>query len=288
MRRTVLRRLAAGAAGALAVLAAAAPPAVAAPPPSCAVGVFLSGVSDRSPAEPLGGQRVLGDVFVFAESAGAELASVTFTLTAPDGTVRTAVERHEGFDLATTGPDGTARPLRTTELPDGEHTVQATWTYASGSAGACAEAGRTATRTFTVDNSRSCAVGFYVSDSPDRRDARPLDGQRLTGDAFVFLDAVRRPRQELSDLTAVLDTATFVVQPYNGPGRVLEQVETYAPFDLRTTAADGRARALRTSLIAPGEYTAVASFAFKDETIFGCGDSSHGTAANFTIGAPGV
>jgi hypothetical protein len=266
---------------ALALLALA-PAASAAPP--CTVDVFVSDHDDRADAERLEGKTVLGDVFVFAETAGAPLSQVTFTLSGAEGPLRTVVEDHLEWDLGTTEDDGRARPLPTTDLPDGTYTLLTEWVYAD-SAG-CEGETTTSTTQFTVDNARTCRVNMVVSGSSNRRGADFLDGKRLTGDAHVFLDAPDRLKQERSEKTAVIDQVAFTL--YRDGVEVLRAVEGHASFDLLGTLGNGRARPLRTSLLPPGDYVLNAEWVFKDESIFGCGDVNKATNANFTVGADGV
>ncbi len=267
---------------AIAAFAAAAAPAAHAAPATCTVGTFLSDDPGRAGAVPLAGRSVSGDVHVFADAV-APLATVTFTLSGEQGVVRTVVEAVAGFDLATTGDDGRARPLRTRELPDGDYTVTTEWTYGAAAEAACADAPRTATTTFTVDNTSSCAVGLVASPRADRRGARSLRGE-VSGDLYVFIDAPRRPGQELSEATAVVDEVRLRMYRVGDPGEeLLRRVEAYPAFDLLGSGPDGRPRPLRTSTLPPGEYVVDAEWTFVDESIFGCGDTNHGSPAMFTI-----
>jgi hypothetical protein len=279
VHRSVLGALAAS----LVALLAAAPAAHAAPA-TCAVGTFVSADAGRGGASALEGRALSGEAYVFADSV-APLDRVTFTLSGPEGVVRAVVETSADWDLGTTGEWGRARPLRTTDLPDGEYTLRTEWAYAGAAVTACAGAERGATTSFTVDNTFSCGVGIVVSASPDRRGGRYLSGETITEDAHVFIDTPPRPGQELSPSTAVVDSVALELYRISGnrEEQLVSTVERHPAFDLLGTRADGSPRPLRPGLLGPGTYVVTASWTYVDESIFGCGDTNHGTTATFVI-----
>ncbi len=281
MHRSVLGALAASL---LCLLALAAAPAAHAAPATCAVGTFVGADAGRGGASALEGRALSGEAYVFADSV-APLERVTFTLSGPEGVVRTVVETSADWDLGTTGDGGRARPLRTTDLPDGDYTLRTEWSYAGSAVEGCAGAERAATTSFTIDNAFSCGVGIVVSASPDRRGGRYLSGETVTGDAHVFIDTPPRPGQELSPATAVVDSVALGLYRISGSREeeLVSTVERHPAFDLLGTRADGSPRPLRPGLLGPGTYVVTASWTYVDESIFGCGDTNHGTTATFVI-----
>ena len=89
--------------------------------------ILVSDSSNRADAKNLDNAVVDDDMYVFVVPKS-EVESVQFFLN--DDLVRT--ERYAFYDFATTSSDGKAEAFDTTQLPEGEHTIRAVLTRASG------------------------------------------------------------------------------------------------------------------------------------------------------------
>lgn len=281
----------------------------AAPTSSCGVALYVADSADRSAAIPLAEASLQRNRFLFADAprgtgrdrteATTPLASVTFTLR-PTGSAPTAVitENLAPFDLRTTDARGAAAALTTRALADGSWTVSASWTYKNA---LCAGAVRSTSATFTIDNTgpapgAECALAAYVSSRPDRSDAQPLSDAVVRGKVYVFVANGRGSTRDLYPASTVLSAVTFSLDAADGtagsapyPGPPVTRTERVAPFDLaggtgdRSGTGDPVATPWDSGAFPVGEYTLATSYAFVDDSIFGCGDAGHANNASFTV-----
>jgi hypothetical protein len=139
----------------------------------------VSALPDRSSSVALAGRSLHGRVYVFV-SADAAVGRVRFFLddSSPSRSPYRTAESAP-FDLAGTGPDGTARPLDTTRLGNGSHTLTALIDLADGQVA-------TARSRFLVANgatptSTSSTAATTTTAAPAPREPEPATPRLLFG-----------------------------------------------------------------------------------------------------------
>jgi len=112
--------------------------------------IQVSSNANRSAAKPLQGETVKGNIYVFTlPEAG--VREVRFWLNNPAMTgTPDKIEGVSPFDYAGTARDGTALPLATKPLANGEHQMTVAVAYTDGTT-------EVVTSTFVVDNRRPCS-----------------------------------------------------------------------------------------------------------------------------------
>jgi hypothetical protein len=273
------------------------------------VTLHVSDSADRSRSVPLSGTVLLRSRFVFVDAPGATgrdlsssttpLAGVTLTLRRAGAEATfTLTETVAPFDLRATDARGAAGPLATRALADGSWVVTASWSFKSGR---CAGAARTATVSFTIDNSGpvdtdECALAAFVSTRPDRAGAVPLSDAVVRGKVYLFIAHVRGSTRDLYPASTVLSSAAFSLDAAGGtagsapyPGPPITRTERIAPFDFAGGTGDPGgvgdplATAWDSSRFPAGEYTLYTGYTFVDESIAGCGDFNKANVATFTV-----
>ena len=192
--------------------------------------ILVSTSAERSNPSPLDTSVVSGTVYPFANDTG-DLRGVNFYL--DDDPTPYRQERYAPYDLSG-GSEAAANPFDTRRLDNGMHTVSAELVRAGGS--------ERVSSSFLVDNGGSLRNRLLVSDSPSRRDAKPLTGQTLSGNAYIFLVPEEAPDQRVRSVAFYLDGT-------------LKQTERVAFYDAAGTEVDGGSRALDTSSLSSGEHT---------------------------------
>ncbi|HEX2027141.1 MAG TPA: hypothetical protein VHF25_04000 [Nitriliruptorales bacterium] len=214
----------------------------------------LSPSSTRSPASPLNGATVRGDVHVFV-TPDDSVEHVAFHV---DDRARARppyqVEEHAPFDLAGTDVDGRARPFDTSTLAEGEHTITAVIHLSDGRR-VLLEA------PFTVR--QEDVFDLLVSASSDRRSPTRLDGSTVSGDIHVFTT----PDTDVDRVHFYLDDPHMSGMPH--------RTERNAPFDLAGGSV-ASARAYDTARMPVGEHVVTAVLELTDGT-------TALTSATFTV-----
>jgi hypothetical protein len=216
------------------------------PPPSWSLSVSLS--ASRSGAVSLDGRTLSGDAYVFTSDASgtASLTGINQVAYWLDNTAMTGtpthVEHWVPYDFAGTAGDGTAFPWDTSTVAAGSHTITQAVTDTSGGV-------TTFTATFSVVASSSSPYQLWVSTSPARNGAVPLDGQALSGNVYVFTsDASGAPSLTgINQVAYWLDNTAMTGTPTH--------VEHWVPYDFAGTAGDGTAFPWDTTSVPPGSHT---------------------------------
>jgi hypothetical protein len=191
------------------------------------------------------GLPVWGAVYAFVDAA-ADIARVKFWLNDPSpaeplGPALRTVDRRP-FDLAGQGDDGLAQSFDTRLLSAGVHTLTARGLRRDGSVAATAQG------TWVISSS-SNRHHFFVSPNSNRSNATALAGSHLSGELHVFT----------SYFPGVKRVEFWLDDPGPGAPRGAPlHTESFAPYDLLGSAADGSALALDTATLARGRHTITA------------------------------
>ena len=201
-------------------------PAVGLEPNVVVQDILVSTRANRSAAKPLDTSVVSGNIYAFAKDTG-NLRGVDFYLDGASSPVQQ--ERYTPYDFAG-GEANAANPFDTRTLANGMHTVTAE-ILKSGSS-------KKVSSSFLVDNGSGLRNQLLVSSSPARGGAKKLEGETLSGNAYIFLV----PGQTVRSIAFYLDGD-------------LKQTERYAFYDAAGTEVDGNSRALDTSSLSEGQHT---------------------------------
>jgi hypothetical protein len=134
--------------------------------PDCRVSAFVSASSTRADPVPLQGRTISGDAYVFLgaptrpsrdlHESTTILETVRFTLR--PSAASTFTEGLAPFDLSGTFADWTARPLRTTSMPDGVYYLYSELVFKDWTLYRCGDANRGQWTWFAVDNQPGTGV----------------------------------------------------------------------------------------------------------------------------------
>ena len=198
----------------------------------------LSMSASRASPVPLAGKSLSGSVYVFtAPDSG--VRQVRFYVDDAGMSGVPLIERAAPFDLRSTNEDGTAKPLDTRTLANGQHTVTAAVDKAAGGTDVLQA-------TFTVANPVATPYSLQLSMSASRASPVPLAGKSLSGSVYVFT----APDSGVRQVRFYVDDAGMSGVPL---------IERAAPFDLRSTNEDGTAKPLDTRTLANGQHTVTAA-----------------------------
>ncbi len=154
--------------------------------------LLVSSNADRSGAVNLGGATLSGSRYIFLNRQ--EATSVSFYI---DGaSAASAVERLVPYDFATTAPDGSARPLDTTTLADGAHTLKAVMLKGDRS--------RTFTARFSVRNN---------STSPTTSTSTTKPSTTITPTTSAPTTTTTGPSTTVAPTTTIKPTTTTTTKP---------------------------------------------------------------------------
>jgi hypothetical protein len=202
----------------------------------------ISASPDRSSPAALEGRTVSGIGYVFVTPATGA-AQVRFFVDDPAmaGPPR-LTDAVAPFDLAGTNKNGTARPFDFGQLANGTHTVTAAVDLSAGGA-------EVATSTFTVDGGSPPPAGssVLVSTAPDRSSPVELEGQTLSGDAYVFVGA----GTGIAQVRFFVDDPTMAGLP--------DRTDAASPYDLIGSAKGGAALPYDTTVLADGSHSVTAA-----------------------------
>ena len=203
--------------------------------------LLMSSSVGKTPAMPLGGATVSGDIYVFTRpDAGVD--RVNFYL---DGKYH-QVENFPPYDFEGNAGNGLPIPFDTNQLNDGQHDIRAVFDLTNGSIEEVFE-------TFTVSNSGvgTGSHNLMMSSSSKRFNAVALDGRSVSGDIYVFT----RPDAGVNRVTFYLDGYSYKVEnhaPYDIAGSEAVSGDAY-PFD--TTALNNGQHKIRAVIVLAGGST---------------------------------
>jgi glucose/arabinose dehydrogenase/N-acetylneuraminic acid mutarotase len=205
--------------------------------------LMVSASPDRSNPQPLDGATVQKNIYVFSLPE-ADVTEVKFWLDDPAmvGTPK-KIEAGAPFDYAGSASNGTANPLATKAMANGQHTITAAVTYAGGLS-------QVVTATFTVDNHRDCSpltCGELLVDVPysltfDRDHGKIVDANGI-GTGFTAIDPPTNGTGYIpANIVADNGEGTLQVTTTNG---------------LMFTGSNSQANALSVGIDAPNQITNV-------------------------------
>ena len=191
--------------------------------------LMVSDSPNRSGAQKLAGTNLTDNAYIFISPAEG-ISQVRFFLDNPERNDVWQTENFTPWDFVG-GTVGSANAWNPDSVADGSHTIQALVLYEGGD-GTIARAtfttndggggGATPTPTPTATATPSGgSYDVYVSSSSNRSNPDPLNGQTLSGDAYVFV----APGDGISQ-------ARFYLDNRNRNGQATH-VENVIPFDLR-------------------------------------------------------
>jgi hypothetical protein len=223
------------------------PAAITAPPAK----VLVSSTPSRANAAPLLDAAVTGNIYAFA-TADLAASKVQFWLdnatpAAPTGAPMTSDDTTP-FDFAGADPTtGQALPFNVGALTNGLHTITAVTTMLDGSVQT------PVTTSFMVNK-----VDIFVTDVPDRSNAKVLRGATVTGNIYVFTG----PDTGVQMVEFWLDDAT----PSNPTGAP-SKIEKLQPFDFGGTSNTLTALPFNATSLAVGPHTLTARVTMSDGTV---------------------
>jgi glucose/arabinose dehydrogenase len=192
---------------------------------------------DRSNPLSLHGYVASENIYVFTNTTSAGVNQVRFYLDNPQMTgTPYRIEAGAPHDLQGTNTNGTSKPLSTSTLSNGPHTVTAAIDLSAGGT-------QVVSATFTVNN----IFDLRVSSASNRSNSQQLEGATVSKNMYVF----STPSTGVSEVKFFVDDPTMAAAP--------RFVERGAPFDLQGTNADGTAKPFNTKTLGNGTHTVTAA-----------------------------